>query len=147
MTAPPAPDAAPTDGGPSPNAAPSARWDRVGIWTSWGVIILCVGLTVLATLRGERKRTEVLPDPTGPDPFEAVDRARSGQTLDPEKVTSGPLKMTARYAIGARQLATGASGDARQFAEQVRQVATSPVDRLRAVPVIVELEGSPAAHA
>src|SRR5215218_6479271 len=107
MTATAAPDPAPTDGAPSPSVSPSARWDRVGIWTSWGVIVLCVGLTVLATLRAERKRTEVLPDPTGPDPFEAVDRARSGEALDPEKVSSGPLKMSARYIIGARQLAAG----------------------------------------
>src|ERR671912_675387 len=109
MTAPPAPDPAPTEDDPSSNKSPAARWDRVGIWVSWGVIVVCVGLTVLATLRGERKRTEVLPDPTGPDPFEAVDPDRKHEPLDPEKVTSGPLRMSARYLIGARQLATGAS--------------------------------------
>ncbi|HEV8605556.1 MAG TPA: hypothetical protein VGQ99_09335, partial [Tepidisphaeraceae bacterium] len=54
------------------------------------------------------------------------------------------LKFAGRYVVGLKSLSPQifATGNSRsQFEKMMREAAVSPVDRLRAIPVLVELEG------
>lgn len=120
----------PTD---APSAATPLRlypFDKWGIRIAWVVIFLTVGLIVgvnlWITYSGRRAKIEA-----------------KWAEADPADVHSVTLKLTGYLVIGQHQI-LGESHAAEQ-AEQVRASADSPLEHLRAVPIIAELEGREAA--
>lgn len=111
-----------------PPPAPPSRWPTI---LAWLVILGCVGSIFIAGLR--------------PRPVVAAD-------ADPLVNRGTAVLMQTRIAVGFHQVlkglgAAGANAGATttQLTEGVEQAATSPLDRLRAVPAVAELAGAQAA--
>jgi membrane protease YdiL (CAAX protease family) len=149
--------------------------DRAGVWIAWGVIFVCVSFTLYVSWKATRARTGLTDGPFEHDPLEAVEQSepprgaggrRAAQAMrDPANFPSAPLKVAARQAIGLRGVfgdgaaspagpatrpasSTRPAGAADQSLQQVRRAAAaSPLDALRAVPVIAEVQGRDAALA
>src|SRR5689334_16704157 len=108
-----------------PNAVESRpRGERVGTWLAWLVIAAVVAFVAYrnwSAARGER-----------------VEQATEGVTIS----------MTGRYAVGAhailRAFPSGAQ-NSRQLVEPVLAGAKTPSEELRAVTVVAEVQGGPAA--
>src|SRR5688500_1137617 len=116
----------------APSAPPRPRWGRAGAVIAWVVIALSTAAIV--------SRGRLLPaawhPPGDPAQVVAVSDVRSVQ-----------LEISGRYAVGARELVGGLGGadSSAQLAAQIRAVAETPLDRLRATAVIAELTGAEAA--
>jgi membrane protease YdiL (CAAX protease family) len=98
---------------------PKTKWSVIICWiVIWGSVLVIAGLPYL----------------TGRPRF-----------VEPNSLQ---LKFSGRYAVGLKSLSPHAftSGNSKQqFEKMVRQAAVSPVDDLRAIPVLVELDGADAA--
>jgi membrane protease YdiL (CAAX protease family) len=104
--------------------------DRLSRWPTvlaWVVIVACIGLIVVAGLR----------------PRPAIDPG----AVDPARVASTELLIQSRMAVGLHHLMGGGTQagagqtPAASFVGQIDQLADTPVDRLRAVPVLAEIGG------
>ena len=124
---------------PSIPQFPLRRGDRVGSWVAWIVIILAVTYGIVANAVHSGARRHLKP----------------GETFDPAKVPTVELLMTGRTLVGSRIVLTilqsaqgmknaSVNASAQANIKQVKDLAISPLEKLRAATVLAELAAAAA---